>query len=223
MTAAAARVTGASKGGAAKGIAAKGGAAKGGAKAAAGAAFKGAAGKASKGGAAKGGAANGAKACPLPAAAPPPNQALAELLPSKAGRAVVTYNHYKGEFKIDDDGAMAWADIDEEYCISFVFTGDFSVALVTDQGEAIHMADGKFAGLADGSRYTLQVKEDPKTAAAGGTPCVEQFCRVCYVLPVCDTFSCSCHLDTCLTLPTTLCRHSGGRIQGGGGAQEGVA
>ena len=171
VTAAAARVTGASKGGTTKG-----GAAKGGGKAVAGATSKGAAGKASKGGAAKGGAANGAKASPLPAAAPPPNQAPAELLPSKAGRAVVAYNHYKGEFKIDDDGAMAWADIDEEYCISFVFTGDFSVALVTDQGEAIHMADGKFAGLADGSRYTLQVKEDPKTAAAGGTPCVELFC-----------------------------------------------
>jgi len=182
VTAAAARVTGASKGGAAKGGAAKGGAAKGGGKAAAGGAAKGAAGKASKGGAAKGAAAKGAKASPLPAAAPPENQAPAEPLPaappppSKAGRAVVAYNHYKGEFQIDDDGAMAWAHIDEEYCISFVFTGDFAVALVTDQGEAIHMADGKFAGLADGSRYTLQVTEDPKTAAAGGTPCVERFC-----------------------------------------------
>ena len=196
VTAAAARVTGASKGGAAKG-----GAAKGGARAAAGAASKGAAGKASKGGAAKGGAAKGAKASPLPAS-PPSNQAPAEPLPevppppSRAGRAVVAYNHYKGEFKIDDSGALAWADIDEEYCISFVFNGEFSVALVTDQGEVIQVTDGKFAGLADGSRYTLRVTEDPNTAAAGGRPCVQKqwllrAAAVCSVLS--DTFSCSRH------------------------------
>ena len=131
----------------------KGGASKGGSKAAA---------KASKGGASK-----GAKITAVSAAAHPPDQAPEPAPPSKAGRAVVAFNHYKSEFKIDDGGAMAWADIDEEYCISFVFKGEIQVALVTEQGEAIQVADGKFAGLADGSRYTLRVTEDSEAAAAG--------------------------------------------------------
>jgi len=117
--------------------AAKGGASKGGAKTAASKVFK-------------GGASKRATITAVSAAAPPPQarEPAPEAAPSKAGRAVVAYNHYKSEFKIDDDGAMAWADIDEEYCISFVFKGEIQVALVTEQGEAIQVAGGKFAGLA---------------------------------------------------------------------------
>jgi hypothetical protein len=152
--------------------AAKGGASKGGAKTAASKVFK-------------GGASKRATITAVSAAAPPPQapEPAPEPPPSKAGRAVVAYNHYKSEFKIDDDGAMAWADIDEEYCISFVFKGEIQVALVTEQGEAIQVAGGKFAGLADGSRYTLQVTEDPEAAAAGRRPS-EETC----LLPIPDGF-----------------------------------
>lgn len=135
--------------------------------------------------ASKGGASKGAKITAVSAAVPPPHQVPepAPPPPSKAGRAVVAYNHYKSEFKIDDGGAMAWTDIDEEYCISFVFKGEIQVALVPEQGEAIHCDSGKFAGLADGSRYTLRVTEDPEAAAAGR----RAFDETC-LLPTADGF-----------------------------------
>ena len=108
----------------------------------------------------------------MPEAAPVPTP------PSKAGKAMVCYNHYKSEFNIDDSGAMAWSDIDEEYCISFVFQGEFSVALTSPAGELIQRdGSGNFQGLEDGCRYTLGVQEDAKTAAASAAAAREVAAR----------------------------------------------
>ena len=87
--------------------------------------------------------------------------------PTTAGKAVVLYNHYKSEFKVDAKGRLAWADVDDEYCISFVFSGNYLVSLKSDAGDKIlREADGCFHGLADGNRYHLCVQEDAETAAA---------------------------------------------------------
>ena len=68
--------------------------------------------KSSVGKAAKGGALQ-AKAVVSVPAPPPVPEPPEPPPPSKAGKAVVCYNHYKSEFKIDDFGAMKWKDIDE--------------------------------------------------------------------------------------------------------------
>ncbi len=40
------------------------------------------------------------------------------------GMVTVKYNHYKEKFHIVD-GVLMEADIDEQYCLSFVFKGDY--------------------------------------------------------------------------------------------------
>ena len=100
-----------------------------------------------------------------PPPAPPAEDCMTS--PTTAGKAVVLYNHYKSEFKVDAQGRLAWADVDDEYCISFVFSGNYLVSLKSDAGETIlREADGCFHGLADGNRYHLCVQEDAETAAA---------------------------------------------------------
>ena len=41
----------------------------------------------------------------------------------------VNYSHYKRDFALQVGGTLPFATIDEQYCISFVFEGNFSVAL----------------------------------------------------------------------------------------------
>mmetsp|Transcript_29465 Transcript_29465/g.50891 ORF Transcript_29465/g.50891 Transcript_29465/m.50891 type:complete len:285 (+) Transcript_29465:174-1028(+) len=84
----------------------------------------------------------------------------------------VKYSHYNKKF-FAPNGKLPWASIDEEYCISFVFKGDFKVTLVDDvlgtaagalengRGKLSKDSDGCFHGVEDTHRYLLSVDEDP--------------------------------------------------------------
>ena len=41
---------------------------------------------------------------------------------------MVKYNHYKNEFD-HTNGLLKWASIDEQYCFSIVFQGNYSLKL----------------------------------------------------------------------------------------------
>ena len=82
------------------------------------------------------------------------------------GSVRVRYNHYNQQFKLMD-GALQWSDVDEDYCISYVFKGTFRPRLL-DASRAYFERDaaGCFAALHDGSEYTLVVEEDGAAEAA---------------------------------------------------------
>lgn len=57
---------------------------------------------------------------------------------------------------------MAWSDIDEKYCISFVFKGNFTVTLISPNGARVpRELDGNFHHLEAGISYQLEVEADP--------------------------------------------------------------
>ena len=66
------------------------------------------------------------------------------------------------------DGVVRWADIDEEYCISFVYRGEFARALERSDGDAAPpprpVPAGPrpeyWTGVAPGGVYELLVTED---------------------------------------------------------------
>ena len=96
------------------------------------------------------------------------------------GQVRVRYNHYKEEFDVVD-GVLDFEEVDEQYCISYVFKGDWKAKLI-GQGQIIapdggsltkvtvesddinedgeEKVVGTFSGLTIGGDYTLQVKED---------------------------------------------------------------
>ena len=100
------------------------------------------------------------------------------------GRCCVLYSHYRKEFDVRN-GVLRWADVDEEYAISFVFRGTFGRTLWRqdggggDGGDAAAAAEEDarhpqpappgacptfFVGVVPGATYALAVTED---AAAG--------------------------------------------------------
>ncbi|KAK3288826.1 hypothetical protein CYMTET_3706 [Cymbomonas tetramitiformis] len=90
---------------------------------------------------------------PTPELPPPP--------PPVEGTCKVKYNHYNQEFKVID-GNLKWEDIDEEYCISFAFQGNFGKKLLSADGDEMEQLAGIFKGLAIDEQYTLAVQEDPE-------------------------------------------------------------
>ena len=82
------------------------------------------------------------------------------------GSVRVRYNHYNQQFKLVD-GTLQWSDVDEDYCISYVFKGTFRPRLL-DASRAYFERDaaGCFAALHDGGAYTLVVEEDEAAEAA---------------------------------------------------------
>ena len=83
------------------------------------------------------------------------------------GAARVHFSHYRKEFPVRD-GVVRWADIDEEYCISFVYRGEFARALERSDGDAAPpprpVPAGPrpeyWTGVAPGGVYELLVTED---------------------------------------------------------------
>eukprot|EP00048_Salpingoeca_helianthica_P018682 m.242792 g.242792 ORF g.242792 m.242792 type:complete len:262 (-) comp26228_c0_seq1:19-804(-) len=81
--------------------------------------------------------------------------------PPREWSTVVTYSHYKTAFPTRG-GRMRWADIDEQYSISFVFKGNFTTTLVgPDATRHPRDAEGNFEGLREGATYALEVEADP--------------------------------------------------------------
>eukprot|EP00304_Pavlova_gyrans_P002948 CAMPEP_0206060262 /NCGR_PEP_ID=MMETSP1466-20131121/50771_1 /ASSEMBLY_ACC=CAM_ASM_001126 /TAXON_ID=44452 /ORGANISM="Pavlova gyrans, Strain CCMP608" /LENGTH=267 /DNA_ID=CAMNT_0053435601 /DNA_START=34 /DNA_END=837 /DNA_ORIENTATION=- len=91
------------------------------------------------------------------------------------GEAMVRYNHYRKMFPITD-GILKWADVDDEYCISFVFKGAFGRRVVHAQTEEVMAQQGDlYSGLVVGGEYVLHIDEDEAAQAAlgkKGTPYV---------------------------------------------------
>jgi hypothetical protein len=82
------------------------------------------------------------------------------------GACRVRYNHYNQEFRLLDN-ALQWADVDEAYCISYVFEGAFRPRIVDAAGASFQRdAAGAFAPLQDGGAYTLTIDEDEAAEAA---------------------------------------------------------
>ena len=93
-----------------------------------------------------------------PEALPPSAAPAAVPVASPAGCAHVRYNHYNREFPVGADGRMQWENIDEEYCISFVFKGDFGKTLTHSSGTTHGFGpDGTCSGIASGEAASLPV------------------------------------------------------------------
>lgn len=98
---------------------------------------------------------------PTPAPAEPPP-------PPVEGKCRVRYNHYNSEFTLLD-GRLRWSDVDESYCISYVFEGAFRPRVKEAGADAAPLdrdADGAFAPLSDGAAYELIIEEDEAAEAA---------------------------------------------------------
>ena len=124
-------------------------------------------------------------------ATPQPEPALASTLSADqgAGQVGVRFNHSHEKFDVVD-GKLDFEAVDEKYCLSFVFRGDWMAKLRGDEGETIapdggaltrvtvgsdgvseagdekQNVVGSFSGLTIGSDYTLEVEEDPEALAA---------------------------------------------------------
>jgi len=93
----------------------------------------------------------------------------------------VRYNHYNEEFDLVD-GKLDFEEVDEKYCISFVFKGNWTIKLqgpgnsellpdggalqktVDDEGDP--KVIGTFSGLVADAQYVIAVDEDPALADA---------------------------------------------------------
>jgi hypothetical protein len=87
--------------------------------------------------------------------------------PGKCGLAKVKFNHYNKSFPLHN-GVMKWSDIDNEYCLSFVYRGNFRRDLIPKLLEP--RPDVKvrrdnfgvyFLEMSTFTEYTLEVEEDP--------------------------------------------------------------
>jgi hypothetical protein len=77
------------------------------------------------------------------------------------GSNVVTYSHYKDSFPTRN-GTMLWADIDEKYCITFVFKGSPTLTLVSPSGHRHNLCPNNiFIDLLPDASYALEVEADP--------------------------------------------------------------
>jgi hypothetical protein len=135
----------------------------------------------------KAGAGAGVRKEPAPAASgeqKPQRQSVLEIallrlsLPPKEGECgsvKIRFNHYNKSFPLHYS-VVRWSDVDEEYCLSFVYRGDFKRYLVFNNGvqENKHSMDDSgrlyavhdescsyFIDLHDKDEYTLEVVEDP--------------------------------------------------------------
>lgn len=52
------------------------------------------------------------------------------------GEVVVRYSHYKDKFSIKN-GVLLEKDVDEQYCLSFVFKGEYKLILKSNDKNAI--------------------------------------------------------------------------------------
>ena len=82
------------------------------------------------------------------------------------GMVTVKYNHYKEKFPILD-GILQEADIDEQYCLSFVFKGDYHLHIRDEKDPEKRYQPKHPDGLKawvdceDGKTYIIEVDEDP--------------------------------------------------------------
>lgn len=69
---------------------------------------------------------------------------------SVEGEACIRYSHYKEKFKIVD-GVLLEKSIDEQYCLSFVFKGEYKMILKSnDKSVEINKINGGWNGLQNG-------------------------------------------------------------------------
>lgn len=108
-------------------------------------------------------AAPAAAAAAAPVAAPPPPPPEPHV--PVEGKTKVRYNHYNQDFPLLDH-KLKWDVVDEEYCISFVFKGNFTTKVVAPDGTELRQVNGEFSDLEHDSQYTLVVEEDPELANA---------------------------------------------------------
>lgn len=97
------------------------------------------------------------------------------------GTCKVRYNHYNQDFKIVD-GRLMYADVDEEYCFSIAFKGNYTVKVEYPDGtmsapitpaekaETDPPYEGLcFEGLTPDAQHKFVVEEDPALADAPRT------------------------------------------------------
>lgn len=92
----------------------------------------------------------------------------------------INYNHYNNVFPISEKGIISWEEIDEEYCISFVFQGEYKARLENADGKIISLVAGedgskRFEGLAESSSYVLIIDEDEE-AGYGNKELSKDYC-----------------------------------------------
>jgi hypothetical protein len=78
---------------------------------------------------------------------------------------VVKYSHYKEKFPIED-GILKEKTIDDQYCLSYVFKGNFNFLLrMENDPDRKYLPKlsigGAWYGVEDGKTYILEVDEDP--------------------------------------------------------------
>jgi hypothetical protein len=86
----------------------------------------------------------------------------------ETGHAKVKFSHYNKSFPVHN-GIIKWADIDEEYCISFAYRGNYGRILhplATVEGEHSESIIGDESGsyflhAMNKGEYRLEVVEDP--------------------------------------------------------------
>jgi hypothetical protein len=86
-------------------------------------------------------------------------------------QVMVKYNHYKEKFLVTD-GVLKEEDIDEQYCLSFVFKGNYALQIreekdperryLPKQPDGIKKA---WIGVEEGKVYVLEVDEDAEIEA----------------------------------------------------------
>ncbi|TNV76308.1 hypothetical protein FGO68_gene14561 [Halteria grandinella] len=83
---------------------------------------------------------------------------------------MVKYNHYKGMFPVLD-GVLREDSIDEEYCLSFVFKGNYALQIREEKDpERKYLAkaengDKAWVNVQEGKVYVLEVDEDAEVEA----------------------------------------------------------
>lgn len=80
------------------------------------------------------------------------------------GEVTVKYSHYREKFPIVD-GVLREAVVDEQYCLSYVFKGNFTFQLrLENDPTRTHLAKAgpTWKGLIDQQVYILEVDEDPE-------------------------------------------------------------
>jgi len=97
-----------------------------------------------------------------------------EPIAQECGLVRIRFNHYNKSFPIHNS-VLQWADVDNEYCISFVYRGNFQRNLLFISGNDTNkiiidqskyaVADGLFSNyyihLCNNDEYRLEVIEDP--------------------------------------------------------------
>lgn len=92
----------------------------------------------------------------------------------ECGLVRIRFNHYNKSFPIHNS-VLQWADVDNEYCISFVYRGNFQRNLLFISGNDTNkiiidqskyaVADGSISNyyihLCNNDEYRLEVIEDP--------------------------------------------------------------